>query len=124
MFGVTIDNVLNQRSAKFWCRTMVATFSLVAKSTYYFSRGAMIRRWYPAGRELENTGRADNGGACGQAAWAVTYSEGGSTRNLQFAHPSGSGVAGSGWTYPAHRMLNLLPSGGRVVQPTDSVTDA
>ncbi len=93
MFGVTIDNVYNQ-DAQFGAGTMGGDLFAGGNSTYYFAWSNDSGDGTLLGQNWNNTGCADNGGACGQAAWLVTYSQGGSTPEPSSLILFGSGVVG------------------------------
>ena len=74
MFGVTIDNVYNFDS-QFPAGTMGGDLFAGGNSTYYFAWNNDSGDGSLLGANWNNTGCADNGGLCGQAAWMVTYGQ-------------------------------------------------
>ena len=80
MFGLTIDNVYNQ-DAQFGAGSQGGDIFANGNSTYYFAWNNDSGNGSLLGSNWNNdTGScADNGGACGNAAWIVNYGGGGGT---------------------------------------------
>lgn len=94
MFGVTIDNVYNN-DAQFSAGTMGGDLFAGGNSTYYFAWNNDSGNGSLLGQNWNNEGCADNGGACGQAAFLVNYGQSsGSTPEPSSFILFGSGVIG------------------------------
>lgn len=71
MFGITIDNVYAADTGL--TGVMGGDLEADGNSTYYFAWSNDGGDFSLAYSDWNNTGCADNGGACGQAAFGVTY---------------------------------------------------